>query len=204
MKIIDYLIKSLAVVVFISALSVSALRETLNDIQYSTGIDLLLVKSQISAKQNAASVPESILEKRQKEVVSRDFGNIPFLCKGIKYKCITKGETVVLYNSNQIIEYNILYGICIKYQYMCSVGEGKYSIDVLMNKAQKDVEDAVLNNTDADIINIEILDKNPKTVTFGVEVNTVRDSEIIITYRRDTGSCIFFDAESVVRALVQK
>lgn len=204
MKIIDFFIKSLAVVIFISALSVSALRETLNDIQYSTGVDLILVKSQISVKQNVANVPENILEKRQNEVISRDFGNIPFLCKGIKYKCIPKGETVVLYNSNQIIEYNILYGICIKYQYMCSVGEGKYSIDVLMNKAQKDVEDAVLKNTGAAVVNIGILDENKKTVTFGVEVSTVKNSEIIITYRRDTGNCIFFDAESVVRAMIKK
>jgi len=204
MKIIGFFIKSLAVVIFIFVLSFSVLRETLNEMRYNTDVDFLLVKSRTSADQDAANVPLGILEKRQKEVVSRDLSNIAFLCKGIKYKCILKGETAVFYNSNQIIEYNILYGVCIKYQYVCSVGGSKYSTDALMNKVQNDVKNAVLKNTDAAVINIGILDENKKTVTFGVEVNTVRDSEIIITYRRDTGSCIFFDAESVVRAMSKK
>ena len=135
MKITEILIKVMALMLMLVAVSFALLRETLLVMAIEKHSPLALVKSKTNDVKDEENAPQNIIDKCRKTVIAGENEDIPFLCNDIEYSCISKNETVVFYNTNQIMEYNTLYGVCIKYYYKCPVGQKKYKSDELEKKA---------------------------------------------------------------------
>ena len=110
-------------------------------------------------------------------------------------------DTDVFYNTNQIMEYNTLYGVCVKYCYKCPVGQKKYKADELEKKAKLETIDAVLSKIGANIEKVEFFCEDDRFVTFHIFTDSGTDLPIYISYRLDTGSCGYFDSAQVIETL---
>ena len=201
MKITEILIKVMALMLMLVAVSFALLRETLLVMAIEKHSPLVLVKSKTNDVKDEENVPQNIIDKCRKAVISGENEDIPFLCNDIEYSCISKNETVVFYNTNQIMEYNTLYGVCVKYCYKCPVGQKKYKADELEKKAKLETIDAVLSKIGANIEKVEFFCEDDRFVTFHIFTDSGTDLPIYISYRLDTGSCVYFDSAQVIETL---
>ena len=201
MKITEILIKVMALMLMLVAVSFALLRETLLVMAIEKHSPLVLVKSKTNDVKDEENVPQNIIDKCRKAVISGENEDIPFLCNDIEYSCISKNETVVFYNTNQIMEYNTLYGVCIKYYYKCPAGQKKYKADELEKKAKLETIDAVLSKIGANIERVEVFCEDDRFVTFHIFTDSGTDLPIYISYRLDTGSCVYFDSAQVIETL---
>ena len=201
MKITEILIKVMALMLMLVAVSFALLRETLLVMAIEKHPSLALVKSKTNDIKDEENVPLNIIDKCRKAVISGENEDIPFLCNDIEYSCISKNETVVFYNTNQIMEYNTLYGVCVKYCYKCPVGQKKYKADELEKKAKLETIDAVLSKIGANIEKVEVFCEDDRFVTFHIFTDSGTDLPIYISYRLDTGSCVYFDSAQVIETL---
>ena len=201
MKITEILIKVMALMLMLVAVSFALLRETLLVMAIEKHPSLVLVKSKTNDIKDEENVPQNIIDKCRKAVISGENEDIPFLCNDIEYSCISKNETVVFYNTNQIMEYNTLYGVCVKYCYKCPVGQKKYKADELEKKAKLETIDAVLSKIGANIEKVEVFCEDDRFVTFHIFTDSGTDLPIYISYRLDTGSCVYFDSAQVIETL---
>lgn len=201
MKITEILIKVMALMLMLVAVSFALLRETLLVMAIEKHPSLVLVKSKTNDIKDEENVPQNIIDKCRKAVISGENEDIPFLCNDIEYSCISKNETVVFYNTNQIMEYNTLYGVCVKYCYKCPVGQKKYKADELEKKAKLETIDAVLSKIGANIEKVEFFCEDDRFVTFHIFTDSGTDLPIYISYRLDTGSCVYFDSAQVIETL---
>ena len=201
MKITEILIKVMALMLMLVAVSFALLRETLLVMAIEKHSPLVLVKSKTNDVKDEENVPQNIIDKCRKAVISGENEDIPFLCNDIEYSCISKNETVVFYNTNQIMEYNTLYGVCVKYCYKCPVGQKKYKVDELEKKAKLETIDAVLSKIGANIEKVEFFCEDDRFVTFHIFTDSGTDLPIYISYRLDTGSCVYFDSAQVIETL---
>ena len=201
MKITEILIKVMALMLMLVAVSFALLRETLLVMAIEKHPSLVLVKSKTNDIKDEENVPQNIIDKCRKAVISGENEDIPFLCNDIEYSCISKNETVVFYNTNQIMEYNTLYGVCVKYCYKCPVGQRKYKADELEKKAKLETIDAVLSKIGANIEKVEFFCEDDRFVTFHIFTDSGTDLPIYISYRLDTGSCVYFDSAQVIETL---
>lgn len=201
MKITEILIKVMALMLMLVAVSFALLRETLLVMAIEKHSPLVLVKSKTNDVKDEENVPQNIIDKCRKAVISGENEDIPFLCNDIEYSCISKNETVVFYNTNQIMEYNTLYGVCVKYCYKCPVGQKKYKADELEKKAKLETIDAVLSKIGANIERVEVFCEDDRFVTFHIFTDSGTDLPIYISYRLDTGSCVYFDSAQVIETL---
>ncbi len=141
------------------------------------------------------------LDKRRKAVKSRENGEIPFLVKGIKYKCIESNEAIVFVNSNQKLEYNIPLEVCVSYVYDCPAGAPRldiYECEVLAREAVYSVFSGFKNFI---ITKSELTDNSDKTCTFAVMTTLTDDGVIEISLRKDTGSVVFYDARECIEII---
>ena len=123
---------------------------------------------------------EMIIVNCQKSIIAGEIRDRWFLRKGIKYKHISKGETIVFYNSNQYLECNVIYGICVKYRYVCDIGKKRYGVEILKDKAEQESRGAILSGTGAEIVRTDLLNDDDKTVTFGIYTNRVQEVPILL------------------------
>ena len=201
MKITEILIKVMALMLMLVAVSFALLRETLLVMAIEKHPSLVLVKSKTNDIKDEENVPQNIIDKCRKAVISGENEDIPFLCNDIEYSCISKNETVVFYNTIQIMEYNTLFGVCVKYCYNCPVGQKKYKADELEKKAKLETIDAVLSKIGANIEKVEFFCEDDRFVTFHIFTDLGTDLPIFISYRLDTGSCVYFDSAQVIETL---
>ena len=201
MKITEFFVKSLAVIAVSGAVSVAFLRDSLLSIDGKDESFANLVEAEMNEKKEDLNIPSDIIEKCQKAVIAGKNADIPFLCKSIEYHCVRREKTLVFYNSNQILEYDPIYGVCVKYLYQCPVGQKVYEAGDLFERAQREATDAFFSGVNAEISAVDICYETPRTVTFKISVCDNEGAEILISYRLDTGSCIFFDATGAAELL---
>lgn len=138
-----------------------------------------------------------VLERLKMSVNKGDLGDLPFLCRGIKYKCREEGEYLCYYNTNQRMLYNVLTEICVYYSYNCTVGECKKSIEECEKIATRGLYSAFSNVGTPRIFRRELVSSDEKQCTFSFEISKRQGESITVCIRRDTGSVVLFDALNV-------
>ena len=68
-------------------------------------------------------------------------------------------------------------------------------------KAKLETIDAVLSKIGANIERVEVFFEDDRFVTFHIFTDLGTDLPIFISYRLDTGSCVYFDSAKVIETL---
>ncbi len=197
MNIREFIIKFVSVTVFAGAVAVGLGIEAVANI--GTGVEKkeILDISEKSATDKSDEMTESILEKRKREIILNDNREIPFLCDGIEYNCLYRNNTAVFYNSNQKLVLDLKIGICIYYIYDCNIGKARYDEVYLREKLSKEISSVFANSFNCRIIRAKTVFEDEKTIKFAVYLDVFSDIPIYISFRRDTGSVVLFDARGV-------
>ena len=138
------------------------------------------------------------LDKCRNVIKSGDFGEIPFLVKGIKYKRRELNETVVFENSNQKLEFYLPLSLCVYYSYDCSISDCRLDFNECEALAKKAVYEVFSSFKNFTVTGAELIDENERICTFSVESSLSGDERIEISIRRDTGSVVLYDGRSAV------
>lgn len=134
-------------------------------------------------------------------IKSSDLAKIPFLVKGIKYKCIKSNETIVFESSNQFFEYDVTISALVYYSYRCSIREPRLGLEECESIAKKAVYDVFSQFKKFIITDIILCSDDEKVCSFLVSTTLTKDKMIEISLRKDTGSVVLYDAVSCVDAL---
>ncbi len=149
---------------------------------------------------NAKSANEN-LGKCRNVIKSRDFGEIPFLVKSIKYKLTESNETIVFESANQKLEYYLPLSLCVYYSYDCSISDCRLDFDECEALAKKAVYEVFSSFKNFTVTGAELIDENERICTFSVESSLSGDERIEISLRRDTGSVVLYDGRSAVDSI---
>ncbi len=145
-----------------------------------------------------AEAAKTHLGKCRNAIKPRDFKEIPFLVKGIKYKCIELNEALVFENSNQILEYNIPFDVCVFYAYDCPVGAPRHDRNECEAIARKEVYAVFSAFKNFIITKVDLIDDSDEFCTFAVMTTLADECSIEISLRKDTGSVVFYDARGCI------
>lgn len=194
MKRIEFYIKLLAVLLIIALSTLSYGAELIARLEDGADNDLILPLTREYAD---VKYPNSILDNRRNAIKQGKAGEMPFLVKGIKYKCIGSNETLVYVNSNQKMVYSIPLGVCVYYSYDCEIKAERLTEEECAERVKRCISTVFANFKNVKITSIENISDEGGIRSFDVKTSLTGDGKIRVSVRKDTGSIVLYDARGV-------